>query len=174
MNVQEAIDQIGFDCVGSCSTEALVVREEVRDMCASGRCQIFGTSWACPPNCGSLEHFDQFVHEKNTCYVVQTIAHLEDDFDIEAMMDAEALQKERIGELHALLMKEVPEARVLAAGTCTLCKKCSFPDEPCRFPDQAMVSMEAAGLVASDTCTAAGMPYNKGKLTLAYSSCVWV
>ena len=98
----------------------------------------------------------------------------DDDFDIEAMMDAEALQKERVGELHALLMKEVPEARVLAAGTCTLCKKCSFPDEPCRFPDQAMVSMEAAGLVVSDTCTAAGIPYNHGKLTLAYSSCVLV
>ncbi len=172
MEILKAIESVGFDCAGSCGTEELEVREEVRDMCASGRCQIYGHSWACPPNCGDLDYFDAFIHEKRTCYVVQTVGQMEDDFDIESMMDAEQLHKERVLELHELLSTVAPEARVLSSGTCTLCKPCSFPDEPCRFPDRAMVSMEAAGLVVSDVCTKAGIPYNHGKLTIAYSSCV--
>ncbi len=172
MNIEEAIESIGFDCTGSCSTKGLQVREEVRDMCAAGRCQIYGHSWACPPNCGDLSFFDAFIHEKSTCYVVQTVAQLEDDFDIESMMEAEQLQKERVLALHKLLCDCAPEARVLSAGTCTLCKPCAYPNEPCRFPDRAMVSMEAAGLVVSDVCTQAGIPYNHGKQTIAYSSCV--
>lgn len=174
MDIMEAIESIGFDCVGSCSTEGLEVREEVREMCASGRCQVYGKSWACPPNCGDLPYFDAFIHDKATCYVVQTVGEMEDSFDFEAMMDAEHLQKERVFELHKLLQEVAPEARILSSGTCTLCKPCAFPDEPCRFPDRAMVSMEAAGLVVSDVCTLAGIPYNHGNLTIAYSSCVLI
>ena len=114
MNVEEVIQSVGFDCVGSCSTEGLQVREEVRDMCAAGRCQVYGHSWACPPNCGDLAYFDKFIHEKKTCYVVQTVGELEDDFDIETMMEAEQTQKERVLELHKLLSEQVPEARVLS------------------------------------------------------------
>ena len=142
MEIEEVIESVGFDCVGSCPTDGLQVREEVRDMCAAGRCQIYGHSWACPPNCGDL--------------------------------DAEQQQKERVLELHKLLSESFPEARVLSSGTCTLCKPCAYPDEPCRFPDRAMVSMEAAGLVVSDVCTQAGIPYNHGKQTIAYSSCVLI
>lgn len=174
MEIEEVIKSVGFDCVGSCPTDGLQVREEVRDMCAAGRCQIYGHSWACPPNCGDLDYFDKFIHEKKTCYVVQTVGELEDDFDIETMMEAEQQQKERVLELHKLLSESFPAARVLSSGTCTLCKPCAYPDEPCRFPDRAMVSMEAAGLVVSDVCTQAGIPYNHGKQTIAYSSCVLI
>ena len=174
MNIEEAIESIGFDCVGTCSTAGLQVREEVRDMCAAGRCQVYGHNWACPPNCGDLDFFDKFIHDKSTCYVVQTVGQLEDDFDFESMMEAEQLQKERVLKLHELLSNEAPEARILSSGTCTLYKTCAYPDNPCRFPDRALVSMEAAGLVVSDVCTQAGIPYNHGKQTIAYSSCVLV
>ena len=60
----------------------------------------------------------------------------------------------------------------LSAGTCTLCKECTYPDAPCRFPDKRLVSMEAAGLVVSEVCTQAGIDYNHGPQTIAYSGCV--
>ena len=31
--------------------------------------------------------------------------------------------------------------------------------------------MEAAGLLVTDACNAAGVPYNHGKLTMAYTGC---
>ena len=114
------------------------------------------------------------MHEYDECLVVQTVAQLEDDFDIEAMMEAEAVHKKRVDGLAAAIAREGLGANtlVLSAGTCKLCEACTYPDAPCRFPDKRLVSMEAAGLVVSEVCDLAHIPYNHGPHTLAYSSCV--
>ena len=172
--IGDIIQAQGFDCVGSCPASELQVREEVRSMCASGKCHIYDTSWACPPACGDIHDFEKQMHEYTTCTVVQTVAELEDEFDGEAMMEAAATQKERVMNLVEALDEAGLSARamVLSAGTCTLCSKCTYPDEPCRFPDKRLVSMEAAGLYVSEVCTQADIPYNHGPNTIAYSSCV--
>ncbi len=68
----------------------------------------------------------------------------------------------------------LPDALPLSVGTCTLCPSCSCPDAPCRYPERAFNSMEAAGLLVSDVCSAARIPYYHGKGTIAYVSCVLV
>ena len=166
----------GFECIGEAPAAALQVRAEVRDMCAADRCQAYGRTWTCPPACGDLDHFAARIAEHDRCLVVQTIGQMEDDFDIEGIMEAEALHKRRYGAL-------VDAARAAAAGTplmalgagaCTLCPQCTCPDEPCRQPDRAHTSMEAAGLLVSDVCEAAGIPYNHGRGTMAFTSCILV
>ena len=61
---------------------------------------------------------------------------------------------------------------VLGAGACTICKECTYPDEPCRFPDKMISSMEAYGIVVSDICSANNIPYYYGPNTLTYVGCV--
>ena len=153
--VEQLAAEQGFDFMGTCSAKELVARPEVRAMCAAGKCQVYGHSWACPPACGEIEDFERQMHEFEHCLVVQTVTEMEDDFDVEAIEEG--------GE---------PETMTLSAGTCTLCKECTYPDEPCRFPDKRLVSMEAAGLVVSEVCLQAGIPYNHGPQTIAFSGCV--
>ena len=43
---------------------------------------------------------------------------------------------------------------------------------PCRHPDRALVSMEAAGLMVSEACETAGLPYYHGPGTISYTSCI--
>lgn len=172
--IERLIADQGFESVGTCAAGDLVVREEVRESCASGKCPIYGTSWACPPACGDIYEYERQMHEFETCAIVQTVAELEDDFDAETMMEAADLQQRR---MHALVdaIDEAglsAETMALSAGTCTLCSKCTYPDEPCRFPDKRLVSMEAAGLVVSEVCLQAGIPYNHGPQTIAFSGCV--
>ena len=50
----ELAQQAGFEHTGILNTDALVLRPEVRDMCASGTCRRYGHCWTCPPGCGSL------------------------------------------------------------------------------------------------------------------------
>ena len=173
-DVEQIIEEQGFECVGTCPAAGLEVREEVRASCASGKCHVYGKSWACPPACGDIYDFEKQMHEYTHCTVVQTVADLEDEFDGETMMDAAALQKKRMYALVDALDAVGLSSQVmtLSAGYCEICPKCTYPDEPCRFPDKRMVSMEAAGLVVSDVCIQAGIPYNHGPLTIAYSSCV--
>lgn len=163
-----------FESCGSVGADKLVVNPEVRIMCASDRCNAYGHNWMCPPHCGELDEFQHLIESKNSCYIVQTVAELEDEFDFEGMVDAERLHKKRFNALARAIKADVElkDALLLAAGTCTLCPKCNCPDEPCRNPDHAMVSMEAAGLLVSEVCTSAQVPYNHGKGTIAYTSCI--
>lgn len=166
----------GFECVGTTEAARLEVRLEVRAMCASGSCHMFGKNWACPPACSELDHFARIIAAHRTALVFQTVAELEDEFDGETMMEAEQLHKRRTEALaDALAADGLAPARVfvLSAGTCARCMPCAYP-EPCRFPDKRLVSMEAAGLLVTDVCTAANIPYNHGSLTIAYTSCLLV
>ena len=164
----------GFECVGQAPAEALQVRTEVRDMCAADRCQAYGRTWTCPPACGTLEDFDARIAAHERCVIVQTVGTMEDDFDIEGIMEAEALHKRRFAAFADAARAAAGAAPLLAlgAGACTLCAQCTCPDEPCRQPERALTSMEAAGLLVSDVCAAAGIPYNHGRGTIAFTSCV--
>lgn len=212
----EAAHDAGFEAVGLTEASHLVVRPEVRDMCAADRCHAYGKNWVCPPACGSIDAFAALIAEHEKAIAVQTVARLEDEFDIEGMQEAEALHKRRFAHFAQAVRTalnsasgkgdspreaakaaanttppECAEARTLdeptsdtlvptgeplflAAGTCTLCPVCTYPDAPCRFPGSAFVSLEAAGLVVSEVCESANIPYYHGKGTIAYTSCVLV
>lgn len=172
--IEQLASERGFEAMGTCSARDLAARPEVRAMCAANTCQTYGRSWACPPACGSIEDFERQMHEYEDCLVVQTVAELEDDFDIETMQEAGELQKRRVLDLVEAIEDAGLSAQTmtLTAGTCTLCAACTYPNAPCRFPDKRLVSMEAAGLVVSEVCELAAVPYNHGPLTITYSGCV--
>ncbi len=65
-----------------------------------------------------------------------------------------------------------PDCLPMAAGSCTICQQCTYPDRPCRFPDRMFPSMEACGLVINDVCRDSGMPYDYGAGTITYTSCI--
>ena len=172
--IEELATQAGFDCMGVCSAKDLVARDAVRSMCAANTCQMYEHSWACPPACGEISEFQEMMNSYEHCLVVQTVGQMEDDFDVETIEEAGATQKERVAQLVEALDAAGLSAQteVLSAGTCTVCPTCTYPNAPCRFPEKRLVSMEAAGLVVSEVCTKADIPYNHGSHTIAYSSCV--
>ena len=170
----ELAQKQGFECMGVCSAKDLVARDEVRAMCAANTCQMYDRNWACPPACGEIADFQEQMTAFEHCLVVQTVAQMEDEFDFETMAEAGDQQKERVlnlvEDIDAVGLSD--QVMVLSAGSCTLCPTCAYPDAPCRFPAKRLVSMEAAGLVVSDVCTMADIPYNHGPNTIAYSGCV--
>ncbi len=179
MSMKETIGKIvevakehGFECIGTTIADKLKVREEVRDMCSADKCKRYGKNWSCPPACGTLEHFSEEIAKRRDVVVFETVGELEDEFDIETMMETSDLHKKRIPGFVHDVRQIVPGCLVLAAGACTVCNECTCPDSECRFPDKCFVSMEASGLVVSEVCTAAEIPYNHGSDHIAYVSCV--
>lgn len=170
--IVELAREHGFECIGITTANKLRVRDEVRDMCSADKCKSYDRNWACPPACGTLDYFREEIGKRSSVVVFQTVGDLEDEFDIETMMETSDLHKERIPKFVSDVREIVPDCLVLAAGACTICSECSYPDAECRFPNRSFVSMEASGLVVSDTCTAAGIPYNHGSDHIAYVSCV--
>ena len=75
----------GFDRVAPLCMDALIPRQEVREMCASGRCRRYDHCWSCPPACGSLEHTARQMASYRRGVLVQTIGRLRDAFDYEGI-----------------------------------------------------------------------------------------
>lgn len=166
--ILQLAQQAGFTKVAPMDPATIELKEEVRQMCAA--CGQYGKCWSCPPGCGTLEECAQRVAAYQKGILVQTTGQLEDEFDGEGMMETEALHKERFTTLRQLLQDR--NVLALGAGCCKVCKTCTCPDEPCRFPQKRISSMEAYGMVVTEVCRANNMPYNYGKNTITYTSCV--
>ena len=91
----EIAEREEFECTGVVPAAKLTVNPEVRGMCGVDRCKSFAKNWMCPPYCGELDHFQRLIDERKTCFVVQTVKELEDEFDFEGMIDAEHAHKQR-------------------------------------------------------------------------------
>ena len=177
MTLEELIkkaEAIGFSHVGELNMEALKFLPAVRDMCSADKCQAYDKKWSCPPACGTLEECAERVKGYTAGVLVQTTAELEDSFDFEGMADAAKKHGEMFMQLHDELTSAGEKCYFMGTGGCTLCKECTYPDAPCRFPEKMVSSMEANGLLVSDVCKDSGLPYYYGKDTLTYTALVLI
>lgn len=163
--------EAGFTYAASLDVAAIELKPEVRKMCADNTCGQYGRRWSCPPGCGSLEELRERVARYKAGILVQTVGELEDEFDVETMMETEQAQKEHMFALQEKILTLYPNALAIGSGCCTLCRSCTYPDAPCRFPEKQMASMEAYGMLVTEVCRANHMKYYYGPCTLAYTSC---
>ena len=166
--------QVGFSQIAPLDMTALEVREAVREMCAGDRCHSYGRSWSCPPACDTLEQCKERIQRNKWGILVQTTAQLEDDFDLDGLGTAQYRHKKAFDTLTRQARMLYPGCLPLTAGTCTLCHRCTYPKQPCRFPQKRLSSMEAYGLLVSDVCTKSGLDYYYGPKTITYTSCILV
>ena len=172
--VEEIAYKCGFTHIAPINIPQLEFLQEVRDMCISGQCGNYNKSWSCPPACASLEEMRERVKTYTHGFLVQTVSDIEDSYDWEGMMAAEAQQKRNFKQMWAELKKEYRDILALGSGACKICEPCTYPDNPCRFPNKIEVSMEASGLFVSKVCKDNGLAYNYGSNKIAFTSCFFV
>lgn len=161
----------GFTHWAELDIGTVVLQQEVRDMCAANTCGQYGRRWSCPPGCGSLAECAQKLRGMARGILVQTVGEVEDSFDFEGMVAAEAAHKEHFARMHEALRASGDAVLALGTGCCTQCAACTYPQSPCRFPEKMVSSMEAFGILVSEVCQANGLPYYYGPGKIAYTSC---
>ena len=164
-------EEAGFSHAAPLDAATIDLKPQVRQMCAGNSCGMYGKRWSCPPGCGELEELRQRVAQYSRGLLVQTVGQLEDDFDAQTMMETEKAQKAHMLVLQKKLMERYPNVLAIGSGCCTHCKSCTYPDEPCRFPDRQMASMEAYGMLVTEVCRNNNVKYYYGPCTLAYTGC---
>ena len=167
--IQKALE-IGFSHAGPASVDTLKAMPEVRDMCAVDKCHAYNKTWTCPPGCGSLEECEARMRSYHFGVLCQTTAELEDSMDYEAMMEGEAENKEHSAAFIEFLSEQFEEVLPLCSAGCDLCKTCTYPDAPCRFPNKARSAMEGYGLLVSKVCQDNGIKYYYGPNTVTYTA----
>lgn len=166
-------EECGFTGWAPLDVSTIVLRQEVRDMCAVNTCGQYGKRWSCPPGCGSVEENIARLKSYTRGIIVQTCGDVEDSFDFEGIMEIAAGHGEHYSKMHDILLKEKLDILALGTDGCQLCKTCTYPDAPCRFPEDLHPSIEGFGFYVSELASQAGLNYTNGASTVTYFGAVF-
>ena len=153
---------------GFVDTADIRFSQEVRGMCAVNTCRQYGKTWACPPAIGTVEECRARVQRYDRMLVFSVKYNLEDSFDYEGMVAGMQQFRETCRILHEGLRGQVEDFLLLANEGCDKCEKCTYPDAPCRFPDQTHGALEGYGIFVSELAKQAGIHYINGANTVTY------
>lgn len=152
------------------SQDQIVLSETFRTICESNQCGGYDRCWKCPPYVGSTDEVMKEVRRYPQAILYQTVAEIEDSFDIEGMFDA--------GKAHAQISQKINEAVKplipgeflhLSCGGCHLCDTCAkLENKPCRMPDKALAGMEAYCIDVYQTSLGTPLKYINGQNTVTY------
>lgn len=146
----------------------LTFSEDVVAMCKANRCGRYGKSWTCPPGVGELSELEKKIKSYNKAVVFTCKYDLEDSFDFEGMMEGQKKAKSVLYSIMEELKRDSVDYLALGCEGCDLCEKCTYPDAPCRFPEKAIVSVEACGINVVKLAKDIGVRYNNGPDTVTY------
>lgn len=171
--IREALEE-GFTYAVEIRRDSVELLEEVRQMCEKNTCRIYGKNWACPPACGTLEECARRLQEYPAGILLQTVGEIEDWMDFEGMMEVEKHHKETFERYVDRLRQQKAEVLPIGTGGCRICQECTYPHQPCRFPQRCFTSMEAYGMEVNRICKKNGLAYNYGPGKIAYTACCFL
>jgi len=169
--LKQAIEKTEVAHTAFVSADGILYDPSFFDLCAQNSCGRFGTCHMCPPDVGPIEELIKKAKAYDIGLMYQTIASIEDSFDIEGMGEAKRVHNAVAQKIHAIVHTIWPDGGPLhlAAGGCGVCARCTKLDNlPCRFPEKAISSLEAYGVDVYRTCSNAGLRYVNGPNTVTY------
>lgn len=142
--------------------------------CADNACGRYGRCWACPPTLGTLEELAEWLTAYPSGVLVQNITTLEDSWDFEGMTKAAQAHNAMMRELARQAAARFPACVLLplGCGGCGYCARCTCPDDPCAFPEQALASVEGYGMDVKALVESCGLHYINGANTVSYVGAV--
>lgn len=150
--------------------EKIVLSAEFFDICKTNACGQFGRCHMCPPDVGDIEALMGTVRAYPKAVLYQTISQLEDSFDWEGMQAASKNHAQLSQRLRKTLAPLLPQGSLhLSCGGCGLCDTCSKVEGlPCRFPEDAMPSVESYGVDVYKTTKDTSLKYINGADTVTF------
>lgn len=174
--IRQLILDLGAYRAGVVAVEDIDFQPDFRKLCESNACGMYGRSWMCPPLVGEVDQLIASLKRWRWAVVYQTVDALEDSYDFEGMMTAGKKMNQLTARIRRTLAeKGITPVLLLGAGGCRVCQRCAkLDDQPCRFPEQAIASLEAYGINVSVLAPQAGMKYINGVDTVTYFGAVFL
>ena len=165
--------QLALDCgafkADIIRQDQIVLSSEFRSLCEMNSCGNYGRTYTCPPAVGSVGELMEQVRGYDRALLYQTVAELEDSFDVEGMIEGGKRHSEVCQNVRRALPSELGPVLHLAGGGCRLCERCAMQDKlPCRHPEAALPSLSAYGVDVCSTSRSSNMKYINGQNTVTY------
>lgn len=153
---------------GLISADDLVFLEEVRDICKGNSCRQYGKTWACPPAVGTYEECKAEAMSYKKGLMFNGKYEIKSPFDWKGMMAGKDKFKAVCTQLGEKINDYIDDYLFLDVEGCDICKECTYPNLPCRFPDKMHSSIEGYGMYVSAIAKKAGIKYDNGEGTVTF------
>lgn len=165
--LKELIEACHFAETAEVDPKQIHITQDVRDACATNDCGNYGKNYMCPPAVGDLEDCRQIVLSYGSGVLFSQVYTFQNRQDYRRMHEIMGGFSDTVENLHRSIHRAGIKGKVFSAGCCTLCKECGIlSDIPCRFPDEAMPSLEASGVDVVQLTKDTGLKYNNGPKTM--------
>ena len=154
------------------TTDELVFSERVRYVCEH-ECPMYNTNWACPPAVGSVEECRARVMSFKEGLMISTITEVSDIANIKETLDTRADHEAVTHAISRLIAEQSSETLTLSTEACALCKKCAWPDAPCRHPDKMFPCVESHGILVTDLAERHGIDFLAGSNLVTWFSLIF-
>lgn len=165
------LDKYGFKEHRELDPGLITIDPAVRAMCKQNTCGQYGNNHMCPPAIKDIDAWKQDIDSFKDAVIVTKVYAVQSSFDLKSMFDGMADFQKTLIRLKKGIVAQFPdrEMLLLGAGACMICEKCSHrDDEPCRFPNKALPSLEACGIDVMRLSREVGVKYHNGKNTVTY------
>ena len=171
--MQDIIEQFlqeQFNQFSPIDVKDLTFSWEMHKYCERNACGKYNTNWMCPPGIGDLKPLISRYKSFQKGYLFNLVIPLSDAFNYEEMEQGRKVMEAKLKTLRKTL-KTLPFA-IIGVGSCSICPSCTYPDNPCRKPEEATPSMEAVGIDVYQLASKAGLKYYHGPSTVTYFAMV--
>jgi predicted metal-binding protein len=134
-------------------------------------CPRYDHCWACPPAVGDIHRCMESVGNYNSFCLFSSVWEVSDIYDMDACLAVKKGHEALTRQLRSRVKQSLEDILVLSTG-CTLCDKCTYPDEPCRHPEERLNSMESHGILLVNLLENMGMCSNYGNDMAVYFSMI--
>ena len=150
------------------STSELTFSDRIRHVCET-ECPMYGKTWACPPGVGSVEECRARCLAFPEALLLTTVAEVRDIADIEETLATRAAHELVTRQAEQLLRAQGLETYVLSTEACTRCAHCTYPDAPCRHPDEMYPCTESHAIIVTDIAERYGIEFITGNVVTWFS-----
>ena len=171
-NIIEEIKLIPIHEYTFLKPEDIVFSDEVRTLCEKNSCGMYGTSWACPPAIGSVEECRKQCIQYEDVFLFTTATTVKSSYDMQGWLDARKEHEKLTDQVGKVFRDNYENPLILSTEGCTVCKNCTYPNEPCRFPDRMYPATEGYGILVMKQAQLCNIKYNNGPNTVTYFSMI--
>lgn len=128
------------------------------ERCEDNVCGRYGTNWGCPPGNGGADACMSTLSGYRGAALIYRRSEM-DPTDEDAVDKMGSEHQDACRRFAGILRRRGYAVLPLADGGCRYCGKCSFPSDPCRFPDQQVPSISGFGIEMSGYLESQGLGF---------------
>ena len=152
------------------TTDELTFSDRIRWICEH-ECPMYGTSWACPPAVGSVNHCKAKCLSYQNALLISTITEVCDIANIDETLATRPEHEAITNEVRELFRQQGIEPYVLSTESCAECERCAYLDgEPCRNPERMHPCVESQGINILPVIEELGLTFQYGENVVTWFS----